>query len=105
MRIRRSIVAAALTLTLLIGGCTPDFAQRDPARGDDPLGYYEVLHDDGIYVLASIASAENVRAGKPPAKTIRRSGGGGEIIFIEVDGAGSEFRLMGEYDRRHHRSQ
>ena len=103
MRRSRIIIRTALGLVvaLLLCGCTPDFASRDPARGDDPLGYYEVRQEQGVYVLGSMASAEKAKAGKVPAKTIRRLSRGGVPVYFEVDTAGLEYRLVGEYSRRH----
>jgi len=97
-------VATAVGLALLVAGCGGRSSSSRGADGD-LLGYYEVLDSAGIYVVGSMGSADKVKAGALPAKTVRRLNLQGQPVFIEADGAGLEYRLTSEYQRRHGLSQ
>jgi hypothetical protein len=91
-------IVAAATIASSVLGCAGGSSPRD---GEDRLGYYEVQHEQGIYVLGSMASAEKAKAGTLPAKAIRRLSSQGVPVYFEADGAGLENQLMGQYNRRH----
>jgi hypothetical protein len=75
-------------------------ADTDPRRGD-PVAYYEAKHEGKLYILGSIRSLDNLRAGKPPATTAAGFSSGGQAVLFETDSAGLQYRLRAEYEKRH----
>ncbi len=110
------LAALSLGLLLAVGGLThicgcmrtanlsdePRLTDKDtdPRRGD-PLGYYEEKRGGVIYVLGSIRSLDQLRAGKAPPTTPAGFSSGGQAVFFETDSAGLQHRLRAEYEKRH----
>src|SRR5687768_8325078 len=102
------VAALSLGLLLAVGGLAqisgcmrtandPDEPRltdkdTDPRRGD-PLGYYEEKRGGVIYVLGSIGSRDQLRAGKAPPTTPAGFSSGGQAVFFETDNAGLQHRL------------
>jgi hypothetical protein len=104
--IRAAIVLLSVAVAMAAIGCTHSddsslsSARTDPKHGEQ-IGYYEVPHEDVIYVLGSIQSRDALRNGKVPPTTRSGFSTQGQSVLFETDHAGLAERLMAEYDRRH----
>ena len=105
--IRTALVLLCVVAAAQLLGCTRSSEESsslsskdtDPLRGDS-LGYYEVPHEGTIYVVGSVQSRDQVRAGKLPATTASGFSSQGQPVLFETGPAGLSERLMGEYSRR-----
>lgn len=96
------VVAAAQLLGCTRSGESSSISSKDtdPLRGDS-LGYYEIQHEGTIYVVGSVQSRDQVRAGKVPTTTASGFSSQGQPVLFETGPAGLSERLMSEYSRRH----